>query len=711
MIEKIKSKIKYLLIFVFMILMTLFAFLCKPIDYTGYINDNRTYTINMSKKNNFSQKIYSNLDKIQSIIIPIKTVGSINFSHYFNNIFLDIDYYRLLPVLQYNIQDKSGNVISSKNVSYNEISLSNNVEIDVSNYSSVKWEPFTINLKCINCNNDKSILIFASNKTDFHIESNYNERTLNYNLVGGKYDIKFILFVIIIDSLLISYYLYKLLDSIKLIRFNLIYNCVLEILFSTAFIFSYIKIKSIYNNYGNISFAYMPLLFLSLILLGTVFIIGFKKWKKNYEKLFLLVIIPLGIMYMFCMLPNWVADENQHYYKAYTISTGKLAPVKNNFIPKQIINNDYNTIDSYEKLYVQMNVDTDYNNNQIINGRANLYNSILYLPSALGIYIGRILNLNIFVSYYLARFMNFLLAIILGYYAIKIFPLCKFPIFVYMLNPMYIHQAISLSEDCMINAISILFISYILYLKNTKNSLNGKNIIIMFILMFLISTTKYVYAPLIFLSFILFNKINKKNKILILGCIILSFIFALFFFRYTGSSSASSGGGYKNTETTYVSNVMKVVSNPVQYIYTLENTLKQNGNYYIDTTFGKYLGWLNIPSNNIIIYAYITILILSCFLEKKHGKILNKEDKWLLMLISLIIFNLIFLGFYLTYIDRSMNVIHGIQGRYFIPFLVLPILVFCSNINKKLNIKNSTIIIILILININVITNICNFFL
>ena len=42
------------------------------------------------------------------------------------------------------------------------------------------------------------------------------------------------------------------------------------------------------------------------------------------EKLFLMIAIPLGILYIILILPNFKPDEDQHAWRAYDVSQGNL---------------------------------------------------------------------------------------------------------------------------------------------------------------------------------------------------------------------------------------------------------------------------------------------------------------------------------------------------------------------------------------------------
>ena len=692
----------------------------KKYEYTN-LTDNENLNENAYLLYNdyaIEQKFYTDFDVIDSIKIKVEYVDKCVNNYYDGDIFNSSNI-PLNPYILLILKDKNGNIIVEKNVTLKQIQQNNEISIKMLDITDSKWDDFLIVIKANNLSKNSYFKIYNVDKTYFHISTSINDKivknTINYSIVGGKYDLTYLFFSIIclLDFVGIYISITCFNDKLKLSKKGNILFFLSEIIYSIIFIFSYIKLKTNINTHDYFSLIYAGILLLSQFIIVIQLFIGYKNWKKIYEKLFLLIVIPIGICYLISVLPNWVPDENQHYYKIYTMSTGTMKPVKNNIIPTQIVENSYQEIYNYNLLFEQIDRETNYNDVSIVKGRANLYNFILYLPAALTTMIGRCLDLNIFINYYFARIVNFLIVISICYFCIKLIPHGKLILLIYMLNPMFIHQAMSLSIDGIMNAISLFSISYILYLKNKKVDLKLSNFIILAILMILISMTKYVYFPLILLSLLLFPKIKNKGKILLILCIMIAITFMLIFYKYNLESPASSKSLATNDNSSYSEIFSVMIQNPIQCIYVFKNTINELGSYYIETFAGKHLGWLNISNSNFTIYLYLFILVFSCF--RGNGENRNEEfNNWeriIITFIFLMSFSLIFFGFYLTYYERNLITIHGIQGRYFIPIVILPLLLIN---NKKYNYNRKTEFILLILLFVlhcNIIINICDFFL
>ena len=124
----------------------------------------------------------------------------------------------------------------------------------------------------------------------------------------------------------------------------------------------------------------------------------------------------------------------------------------------------------------------------------------------------------------------------------------------------------------------------------------------------------------------------------------------------------------------------------IDFAKLIINTVAEYEGYFIETFIGSQLGWLNININDVVIIIYLFLLICSPFLEKQKLELTTKQ-KLYLILIFLICFCLIFLSLYLVWEQYYIEYILGIQGRYFIPIVILLLLSLCSK-DKYIKFKN-----------------------
>ena len=253
--------------------------------------------------------------------------------------------------------------------------------------------------------------------------------------------------------------------------------------------------------------------------LGTI-IYAILKDKYKIEKIFLAIAIPIGMAYLIFLIPTYAPDENAHIYRSYEISEGILFTktneknlIKSN-IPSFFVENNHKTLNKYNKLNEEVKKDTNYENKVEVDNPAYSYFPTLYFPNTIMFLIGRIFNINGIIVLYLARIVNFIIFLICGYYAIKIMPFGKILLMTYLLIPMSVHQAISLSADSITNSTILLFIAYTLNLYY-KEKINKKNKILYIALAALVSVQKIVYFPIVLISIILIKvkEMTKNEKI------------------------------------------------------------------------------------------------------------------------------------------------------------------------------------------------------
>ncbi len=431
------------------------------------------------------------------------------------------------------------------------------------------------------------------------------------------------------------------------------------------------------------------------IILLVIIICNVIRYKKKVEKLFLTFIIPIGIMFIILLPINCVPDEDSHTYKTYDLSVGHIiTPFGENkegniYVPKQFVDfyEQHKDI-NYSVIHEYLSKDTNYKELVPVQTIAKTYFFINYMPGAIVFIICRLLNINIILACYIIRLVNFILSIIIGYYCIKVIPFGKLVLAIYMFLPMYIQQIASISADAIINSISILFIVYNLKLLWQKEDMRPIQRMIYYVLALSISVCKYVYFPLTLMSLLLIKNKNiskiNKNKLITIS-LSLSVVVAIFWFVFSQQ--------YIDTRQIIIERNVKpiqqityILQKPVEYTKIFFNTFEEKGAYYVKTFLGSELGLLNIKIPEIYIIIYMISLSILPFLEKNE-KSLTKMQKWLMIVISLILILLVETGLYITWSGLKTSIIEGVQGRYFIPVFIL-ILLSIINKNNKIEIKN-----------------------
>jgi uncharacterized membrane protein len=192
------------------------------------------------------------------------------------------------------------------------------------------------------------------------------------------------------------------------------------------------------------------------ILLTIVTIIPFtyvylKKNKTKVSKLFLCIIIPMGIFYSTLFIPGSVPDEPVHYRNAFVMAsmlTGhedKITESEKNYSFKTSIGTEAreHVIKELSKRSDERYVDFDREAN-------DTSQIIMYLPQIMGVIISRICGLNVILELYLVRIINFFVYVFLTYYAIRSASIGKEAVLLLSLVPMSVQQATSASYDALV---------------------------------------------------------------------------------------------------------------------------------------------------------------------------------------------------------------------------------------------------------------------
>lgn len=451
--------------------------------------------------------------------------------------------------------------------------------------------------------------------------------------------------------------------------------CINFILGYSIYKYNVLSAQGINNNF--------MLLIIALILIDIlVMSILFRKTKNKKEHLFLTLAIPVTILFLMTLPIFNVFDDKGHTTKAIDVSYGNLITDKDKekkgivYVPRSFANLESETIKTYLDLNGILGEETDYDNLEKIDSfyTYTVINSpVVYGVQAAGLAIGRGLNLSIFLSMYLARLFNVALFLVSGYYIVKFLPFGKLFAIVYLLNPMMIQSAASMGADNFTNCISLLLISYILKLRFSDDKLSLKNIIILSVFMVLTSMAKFIYFPLIFLIIILRKKIKEISKrqksILIIG-FILAILTALFWYVIGSSFSDFFAKQITGANINTNEQMALLIKAPWNYLIALFNSWREYSYVYIFGFLGGSLGAYNISNFYIFFILYILLFIYSIHMEKLNVD-LKKSEKIVIIVLALILFNCVFGVEYLTWSAVGSNLIDGVQGRYFLPFLLL----------------------------------------
>lgn len=171
-----------------------------------------------------------------------------------------------------------------------------------------------------------------------------------------------------------------------------------------SIIFTLFSIFSIFAKHGietrNI---YVMMSIIMIIALSIIYYIFFRKLEKvSYEKVFLMIVIPIGLLYMIVIPMGKIPDEINHLCRAWEISEGHLVteinekgrvgrdlPVELDFIVDE-------DLTSYKQYYENLQIESSENKSFIIFPNTALYSFVCYIPQVIGILIRKTMQFTIF---------------------------------------------------------------------------------------------------------------------------------------------------------------------------------------------------------------------------------------------------------------------------------------------------------------------------
>ena len=332
------------------------------------------------------------------------------------------------------------------------------------------------------------------------------------------------------------------------------------------------------------------------------------------------------------------------------------------------------------------------------------YNPIGYIPQAVGIRFGRILDLSPLHIFYLGRLFNLLAAVFLIFNAIKFAPFGK-EIFLFTgLLPMTIHQLASLSCDALTISGLMFFTSQVLSLSQ-RTYIKYTSLVYLILSSLIFIQIKQGYIGFLLLLFILsyHQFASKKGYLFLLSFALLSHIALLIAFGQIVNIEDSMRvmPGYSGY---YREQIDFIINNPINY-----------GAIFLRTLIGKFigiaasgigvLGWLDIRFP-IVFYLFMLLTLIILLLINDEGILLKYYQRFILFATYLVTLLIIFTIEFIVWTKPLSSYIRGIQGRYFIPTIPLLILSFYKSqwwiidkYNKlKMNKTNRNIIIFLIYI-------------
>jgi len=329
-------------------------------------------------------------------------------------------------------------------------------------------------------------------------------------------------------------------------------------------------------------------------------------------------------------------------------------------------------------------------------GNTEVLNDFTYIPSAIAIKVSKLFNTSILFSLLLARLFNFIIFIILLYYAIESTSMFKKSLLITALLPITIQQAAAVNQDSITNTIALTLIALIISKIFAKDkSLDVKKFIIITMLGICLAYCKLVYFPLLLLLLLIPKDKFKNNKLkykIIIPIITLGFLLSIKNIININMSGSSSGEFYT---------IGMMIGQPINTIMIFIRTFLSRGILDFLTGlvngFGYFTKWSKIELLTFTIQIIYFLMYITANNKEAQKNINKKTIRISCFLIAGLIMGFIYCSLLTGWTKPNATVIDGLQSRYFIPIIPLLLILISNNI-IKINIKNENLIYVILFI-------------
>ena len=453
---------------------------------------------------------------------------------------------------------------------------------------------------------------------------------------------------------------------------------------------------------------YAVALFVCWILFFAAFVLCFFLHVKP-ERAAACLVFFAGILYILVIPPFTTPDEIAHFNTAYLHSSEvlhtKAKDADGNTIMrttdydffqsflKVADDKDLQHSDLYEIFEEQVTEDANpaiLEENQI--GKELGSSGFAYLPQVCAMVLGRLLGVNGLTLFCMARFFMLIAFAVSIYFAVKWMPFAKLLPAAVGMFPLVMQQMVSYNYDAVLFAASFLLVSYLLRLIYEKEKITWKDFLLVFLFLFFIAVSKPVYLCILFIGILIpkekFERKGQKNGTLLKwsfagGLIVLSFLSYYVFRSAVASSVLSESNTLVWTDLPGYSPAV-AIQNPLHTVAVLLRSLLLTTSDLFGGAIGDKMGILSfgvsfLPLAGILITAVVTA-------QRKAGEecMVSTRDKGVFLVVIALTWLAAEMSMLLGWTTEDSPVVLGMQGRYFVPALVL---FFLLMRNRSVSIK------------------------
>ena len=394
-----------------------------------------------------------------------------------------------------------------------------------------------------------------------------------------------------------------------------------------------------------------------------------------------------GTVMVFLVPPFQVPDENAHYFRSWSVAEfqvlarrDKVVTVPENVakLPDRIgsavadwSTNHYSPRSAQALLWEPLSSRLSETSTGVAS--AGTYGPIGYLPQAFGIEFARLIGRSPLLGFYLARLFNLVASVLIVFFALRLIPFGRPLVALVALLPMTVAEMASVSPDGLALSGALLIIALVLNLSRRRD-LSMKNMLVLGVAAALLLNAKPGYAVLSLLVFMLApRQLGGARRWLVGVLAVLAAVFGLAAVLQAVappiSFAALAAAGVVGVDP--ATQLHLVLSNPIAFLQVLAATFAASWTSLLGQTYGV-LGWLTVamPTVGLLTAALAGLL----FLERDEVVPTTPWQRLVLGGTATVLVGELSVMLYLSWTAVGAPTIDGLQGRYFIPVVLLGLL-------------------------------------
>lgn len=428
---------------------------------------------------------------------------------------------------------------------------------------------------------------------------------------------------------------------------------------------------------------------------------------------FLLAWLIVGVLTVLSMVfitpPFQTPDEPQHFFRAYQVSEGTaLSEVHDGmsggtlpaslqaFVVHFLGSTDVkgsNLMHAYRPVrptpfaltFAPPDPPLDFNQRKFLNfSGLSFYSPMAYTGAAIGMAAGRLAGVGTRTMFYMGRAANGLLALVILYFALRLFPVGRELMAFIALMPMPIFLDGSCSPDALILATAFLYIALTLN-RIAAGIWSITDSVIAILSAATFCTIKPVYTPMLMLGFLGVFYTTKRALVIKQQAVVLIVTMAatLLWLRLSSPAMVSV-----RSDINVPAQMASMVSAPFHYLQIVVGTVWSHHFYYMQ--FVGRFGWLTITLPLVAYMLPGVALVATWGSEQRAHAFRPNVFVWYSVAIIAMSAFLLLTALYLTWTPVGAGAVEGIQGRYFLPLAPLAAMSFLVVSGRKKYWENTT---------------------